>query len=400
MQDTVALPQELMDYILDFIHSDGATLRTCTLVARSWLPSSRRHLFSRVELPESRFSAFLAFAQTCAFGPQYVEDLILNGKQPQQDMSQRTATSPAFLRSVLPCLPRLKSLMLFMTLLREGEADHAPGDLATFPFSAPALKKLTMYYCGASESENFVHLARILGLFSSIDRLYLRFEGFGAKTDPPSVAGELADTPPAVLAALPTLRSLVIDDNAFRTSLYLTIFAPTASSGALRTLEVQSRHPWDLSALGGLLRAASGHLTRLSLDLTGLHEPEDVEIFVRQAGFAYCSALTSLSVKLDPGTFHRSPLSWPTLCALVGSIPVSAPLQTVHLHLGMRLLLRDDFFLPWNSMDEALARFDSLETVAFPVISPAAYTQEGKDMIMGAFPRVARKAKVVFPQGI
>ncbi|KIP02383.1 hypothetical protein PHLGIDRAFT_79196, partial [Phlebiopsis gigantea 11061_1 CR5-6] len=51
------LAQELVDHIIDFLHNDPATLRSCTLVAHTWLPSSRFHLFSRVEVQvaESRF---------------------------------------------------------------------------------------------------------------------------------------------------------------------------------------------------------------------------------------------------------------------------------------------------------------------------------------------------------
>lgn len=44
------LPQELTDIIIGNLHGDRRTLRTCSLVCRSWLPTSYQHLFRRVEL--------------------------------------------------------------------------------------------------------------------------------------------------------------------------------------------------------------------------------------------------------------------------------------------------------------------------------------------------------------
>jgi hypothetical protein len=42
------LPLEIIDYIIDFLHDNRTSLRTCALVCRAWLTSSRRHLFEKV----------------------------------------------------------------------------------------------------------------------------------------------------------------------------------------------------------------------------------------------------------------------------------------------------------------------------------------------------------------
>ena len=44
------LPQELVDEILDHLAEDTRTLRSCSLVAKSWISPSRRHLFSTLVL--------------------------------------------------------------------------------------------------------------------------------------------------------------------------------------------------------------------------------------------------------------------------------------------------------------------------------------------------------------
>ncbi|KAF9263749.1 hypothetical protein L218DRAFT_987391 [Marasmius fiardii PR-910] len=44
------LPQELVDQIIDHLHNDISSLKSCTLVCRAWLPTSRLHLFSKIRL--------------------------------------------------------------------------------------------------------------------------------------------------------------------------------------------------------------------------------------------------------------------------------------------------------------------------------------------------------------
>ena len=43
------LPPEILDYIVDIHHDRLKTLRRCCLVAKSWVPRARRHLFAKVE---------------------------------------------------------------------------------------------------------------------------------------------------------------------------------------------------------------------------------------------------------------------------------------------------------------------------------------------------------------
>jgi hypothetical protein len=47
MEDS-RVPQELIDTVIDNLHKDHHGLLACSLVCRSWLPSSQRHLFRRV----------------------------------------------------------------------------------------------------------------------------------------------------------------------------------------------------------------------------------------------------------------------------------------------------------------------------------------------------------------
>ena len=46
-----ALPQELIDNIIDHLHDDPLTLKSCSLVCKSWMPSATYHLFQEVKWP-------------------------------------------------------------------------------------------------------------------------------------------------------------------------------------------------------------------------------------------------------------------------------------------------------------------------------------------------------------
>ncbi|KAK0485299.1 hypothetical protein EDD18DRAFT_1196571 [Armillaria luteobubalina] len=49
------IPQELIDEIIDFMHDDVPTLKTCALVSHAFLPSSRKRAFSRVTLAQKDY---------------------------------------------------------------------------------------------------------------------------------------------------------------------------------------------------------------------------------------------------------------------------------------------------------------------------------------------------------
>ncbi|KAG6890451.1 hypothetical protein C0992_001645 [Termitomyces sp. T32_za158] len=50
MSPSPLLPQELVDYIIDYLFDDTAALRNCSLVCHAWRPSSQLHLFSTLSL--------------------------------------------------------------------------------------------------------------------------------------------------------------------------------------------------------------------------------------------------------------------------------------------------------------------------------------------------------------
>lgn len=53
------LPGEIVDTIIDSLHNDQSSLCACGLIARSWLPSSRYHIFSRISLHPRNIETFM-----------------------------------------------------------------------------------------------------------------------------------------------------------------------------------------------------------------------------------------------------------------------------------------------------------------------------------------------------
>ncbi|KAG7446162.1 uncharacterized protein BT62DRAFT_156250 [Guyanagaster necrorhizus] len=101
------LPQELIDHIIDTLPSDIPTLRSCSLVCRSFLPRAREHLFRQVDIgtPHLRQS----FYNLCHSSPHILHSVkSLIGVTPGEE----GGVSPDL---ILQSLPRLEKLVVSCT---------------------------------------------------------------------------------------------------------------------------------------------------------------------------------------------------------------------------------------------------------------------------------------------
>lgn len=62
----MALPQELLDYILDFCYNDKKTLSSCSLVNKAFSPSSSFHLLERVKFDQNTIFEVLNHSRVVA----------------------------------------------------------------------------------------------------------------------------------------------------------------------------------------------------------------------------------------------------------------------------------------------------------------------------------------------
>ncbi|KAJ7163894.1 hypothetical protein C8R43DRAFT_257236, partial [Mycena crocata] len=64
MPPPARIPPEIVDIIIDNLVSDHRSLRSCTFVARAWLPRSRFYLFQHISVTASRLRRFLERCET------------------------------------------------------------------------------------------------------------------------------------------------------------------------------------------------------------------------------------------------------------------------------------------------------------------------------------------------
>lgn len=120
------LPQELVDSIIDYVDNDRSTLLSCALVSRSWLHSSRYHLFANISLsphsqtniPPQRLCARLyQMLQESPLIIPYIRTLqILDSGPPPHQRSGHWITSERTLPPLLKLLTHLRQLELGATV--------------------------------------------------------------------------------------------------------------------------------------------------------------------------------------------------------------------------------------------------------------------------------------------
>ena len=59
---TARFPPEIFDLIIDHLHGDRNTLKQCSLVSKSWVPRTQKHLFSEVRFGSCRQLGNLGYA--------------------------------------------------------------------------------------------------------------------------------------------------------------------------------------------------------------------------------------------------------------------------------------------------------------------------------------------------
>lgn len=107
------LPQEVIDHVIDqsVLHdttpNGRRTLENYSLVARSWLPRTSKHLLKKIEVDVLSVNAFIAFASTSERLATNVSELTING----------TIDLP--FDDLFHALPHLRSLELWSNLLEE-----------------------------------------------------------------------------------------------------------------------------------------------------------------------------------------------------------------------------------------------------------------------------------------
>ncbi|KAF8519460.1 hypothetical protein JB92DRAFT_2004332 [Gautieria morchelliformis] len=150
------LPQELINAVTDNLRKDHGALLACSLVCRSWLPSSQRHLFRRVTFALDE-DGCVQLAQVLLDSPHlanYIRELEVRVRPDHWDRERRSVEPDQSLpAAALRKLSKLQGIQLYNL-----EKDHLTVDLRQslrWVLLLPSLTSLT-HSIGQHENIDFL----------------------------------------------------------------------------------------------------------------------------------------------------------------------------------------------------------------------------------------------------
>ena len=177
------IPPELTDTIIDFLHDDVQSLLACALVSHSWLPCSRLHLFQSCTIRDpGQFEVAFRTILTTVDVSKYVLNLTIVGERIHPFTFK-------ILNALLANLPQLRRLSLQKVTFhtspfidyQDVPVGHPAAASLELELAIPrrpqrsgpfALEELQILECDAT-MDKYAHLFRVLGLFSSVETLFI-----------------------------------------------------------------------------------------------------------------------------------------------------------------------------------------------------------------------------------
>jgi hypothetical protein len=238
-------PSELFDIIIDHLHSDKRTLGACSLVCARFLPTSRYHIFHRLELSFEDHDTFIRLIHSgYVTFPPYVRELLMTEGQLYTKVERKWMNEAL---SVMPAFVNLKSLEICCFSWR-----NPTGASFSIPKLFPSLVDICLAHC---KFDSFNQMADIICL-RSIPSLH-SLSIFDSEWGPPS-------TPFSDLPSPPSLKCLRLATERQKDILEWLLLHEHACIYT-RTLEIDTWHPKDMTRICNLLEAIGPSLQDLTL---------------------------------------------------------------------------------------------------------------------------------------
>jgi hypothetical protein len=265
------LPQEIKDQLIDLLHDDDETLRSCALVSHSWLRQSQKYLFAEVQIG---YHLLMKWCRNISPGEEGLSSFTR-----KLGVSHR---SPREFETVMPHLNSFKRVEFLVI------SDYDCMDLDNEPYLPIAPDK---YYGHFGESLRTLHLlypSESLGALLPLIYLFphlesLTIEGLMA-------AGEEHPAPPNPSSPNPT---------AFKGKLHLRLLA----GNDMHILSKLAKYPlqYDYVSIGGSSRELGVHFNNLISACSRTLKTLDMsQKYTGKSSFPTINR-THLIAPLDPG---------------------------------------------------------------------------------------------------
>ncbi|KAI0094839.1 hypothetical protein BDY19DRAFT_914852 [Irpex rosettiformis] len=334
------LPQEVIDMIIDFLHDDRRTLKSCAEVAKSWVRVSYYHLFRKFRIEatpsfKAGYSAQLQAILRSSFYP-YIHELtavpIPTRSSLYPELTEEDVV--AFFTS----LPRLRSLRLDQT----GFTRHLSRPQPARRFSADRLSINWMYPSipGSSSSTS-----DLLLLFYEIRELDLKVIHRKHLSDAISFEGR--EPPPPIMVDTLTLSDV--------SGPLLRLLRRLISGDRLHTMRVSIAATADVVELGELLSTVGSNIYEFQLAIWNFWSNDFADWDV--LGLTNCPNLQSVVILYaNSGPFY----SWETVYGLLAAVPARVRQVTI--------VVRDEYCLNsanWARLRQTLEHLTNLQRIQF-----------------------------------
>ncbi|KAI0343850.1 hypothetical protein BDW22DRAFT_1356426 [Trametopsis cervina] len=370
----VQIPQELVDYVVDFLHNDARSLVACSLVSHAFVPGSRFHLFATFHIKDDRVLTGLLDGSPYATARHAIRTLCL-GSTSVLSNKPPLKLSFASLEALVAQLPLLFNFYMLNISV------EFPRRQKTTPVSAPqssatkAIRYLWLYKVIDADtlrpllSSQFFSTLR---LFTAVETLNFScgLERRAFWTDPDDAALDQRES------SLPVtkVQSLKLCSSTIGTS-FLQVIRKSGAARTLRAVEVCAQDRETLVALGELLSEVRHHLVELTVDCrrrNSLHILKDAKGMCQALDISRnlegASHLQTMTFKLHM-SHQDDPLlewHWQFVLGLIGEVAKVAPAIT-----SCAFVITLAGYYPfkaleaanWQSLDSVLKRMPNLRRI-------------------------------------
>ncbi|KAI0642665.1 hypothetical protein C8Q79DRAFT_226097 [Trametes meyenii] len=400
------LPQEVFHMVLNCLENNKSSLRSCSLVCRSWLQASRPLLFATVSLYacEWRLVDFLGFLDTHSDITDYVLSLMLH--KPMDEIvegASDASVTPNTLARTARRLSRLRECQLyFVHIVPPSPPPPPPPEVSavTDDLDEPPID-LAVFHIFGSSGQKIAPFIELLAHFR-IGRLELELVTFEQYPAPP-----LPDVSRRIRVRELCADLETVDDAPFA---ILSALAPALAPGVLQAFHCSWREWNGCSAVGAFLRNAGHTIADLSLNMSVVSWVEDSGNAITRAdwerlGLAACTAVRTFRTTMllptacplaDVADVRRGVASYRSLFALLppGVRTVVISMSALSRAMGTRTTARSAsgtvarglIAVDFQEIEDALLALPDLEKVVI-----AMRAAQGAGAVAKAFPRLEER---------